>query len=152
MTTSDDGRELIEGFEGLHLKTYICPAGRQTIGYGHTGSDVHSGLTITEEQADQLLDNDLHRFEIAVNNLVTVDISQNIFDALISFAFNLGAGNLQGSHLLMYVNQNNFDAAVKEFPRWDHANGVVVAGLLRRRNAEAAMFSGGDWRSIMNGN
>jgi lysozyme len=151
MTTSSDGIALIKGFEGCKLSAYRDIKGIPTIGTGHTGPDVHMGMTITPDQADQILSNDLHKFEISVNNMVTVDLTQGQFDALVSFAFNLGAGNLHTSTLLKDVNNEDFDDAAQEFLKWDHAGPNVVAGLLRRRKAESAMFAGNDWQAIMNG-
>lgn len=106
----------------------------------HTGPDVKAGLTITQQQAEQLLINDLARFNNGVNALVTVKINQNQFDALISFSYNLGLGSLQQSTLLRLLNAGNFQAAADQFPRWDRAGGKEVAGLLARRNAERALF------------
>ena len=131
---------LIRKFEGLRLKPYRCPAGVPTIGYGHTGPDVKPGLVITQQQADQLLVNDLAKFERGVNALVTVKIKQNQFDALVSFSYNLGLGSLQQSTLLRLLNAGNFQAAADQFLRWNRAGGHVVAGLSRRRAAERDMF------------
>ena len=133
-------RALIEKFEGLRLTAYQDMVGVWTIGYGHTGPDVKAGLTITQQQAEQLLINDLARFNNGVNALVTVKINQNQFDALISFSYNLGLGSLQQSTLLRLLNAGNFQAAADQFPRWDRAGGKEVAGLLARRNAERALF------------
>jgi lysozyme len=129
-----------QAFEGLRLTAYQDMVGVWTIGYGHTGPDVKAGLTITQQQAEQLLINDLARFNNGVNALVTVKINQNQFDALISFSYNLGLGSLQQSTLLRLLNAGNFQAAADQFPRWDRAGGKEVAGLLARRNAERALF------------
>jgi lysozyme len=140
LSCSPRGRALIEKFEGLRLTAYQDMVGVWTIGYGHTGPDVKAGLTITQQQAEQLLINDLARFNNGVNALVTVKINQNQFDALISFSYNLGLGSLQQSTLLRLLNAGNFQAAADQFPRWDRAGGKEVAGLLARRNAERALF------------
>ena len=139
-STSQRGIDLIKLFEGLRLTAYQDMVGVWTIGYGHTGPDVKAGLTITQQQAEQLLINDLARFNNGVNALVTVKINQNQFDALISFSYNLGLGSLQQSTLLRLLNAGNFQAAADQFPRWDRAGGKEVAGLLARRNAERALF------------
>ena len=90
MKISQEGINVIKNFEGCRLKTYADTGGVATIGYGHTGSDVHSGQCISEQEAENLLRKDLERFEKAVNTEVNVSLSQNQFDALVSFAFNVG--------------------------------------------------------------
>lgn len=141
MTTSNRGKELIKKFEGLKLKVYKCPAGIWTVGYGHTGSDVYPGLTINAETAGKLLDEDLRKFERAVDRLVKVSLRQSQFDALVSFTYNLGEGNLEKSTLLRKVNTNPGDPAIaNEFLRWDKAGGKVLAGLTERRKAEAELY------------
>ena len=116
LSCSPRGRALIEKFEGLRLTAYQDMVGVWTIGYGHTGPDVKAGLTITQQQAEQLLINDLARFNNGVNALVTVKINQNQFDALISFSYNLGLGSLQQSTLLRLLNAGNFQAAAILIP------------------------------------
>ena len=138
--TSPRGIGLIKQFEGLRLTAYQDMVGVWTIGYGHTGPDVKPGLTITQQQAEQLLINDLVQFERRVNDLVTVQINQNQFDALVSFAYNLGVGALQKSTLLRLLNAGSYKPAADEFPRWNRAGGNVVAGLTRRRYAERQIF------------
>ena len=140
MQVSPRGRTLIQKFEGLRLTAYQDMVGVWTIGYGHTGPDVKAGMTITLQQAEQLLINDLARFEKGVNALVQTPISQNQFDALVSFSYNLGLGSLQQSTLLRLLNAGNFQAAADQFPRWDHAGGKKVAGLTARRAAERQIF------------
>ena len=100
MQTSEKGLDLIRKYEGLRLAAYVCPGGKLTIGYGHTGPDVTSGKKITAEQANALLVKDVQRFESAVNELVKAPMTQGMFDALISFSFNLGAGSLKSSSSL----------------------------------------------------
>jgi lysozyme len=138
--TSPTGRAMIASFEGLRLTAYQDIVGVWTIGYGHTGPDVKPGLAITRQQADQLLVNDLARFERGVNALVTVRLNQNQFDALVSFSYNLGLSSLQGSTLLRLLNAGNFQAAADQFPRWNRAGGKEVAGLTRRRAEERKLF------------
>lgn len=142
---SDNGLNLIKEFEGLRLQPYRDAVGVPTIGYGNTfyadGRKVTmQDPTITEEVATQLLRLVVVQFERGVSKLVTVDINQNQFDALVSFAYNLGLGNLGKSTLLKRLNQGNFQAAADEMLRWNRAGGRVLRGLVRRREAERALF------------
>jgi lysozyme len=139
-TTSAAMRQMIEAWEGCVLTAYTDAVGVLTIGYGHTGSDVHPGQTVTQVEADTLLANDLHKFEIAVNALVGDATTQNQFDAMVSFAFNLGARALAGSTLLREHKAGDYPAAGAEFPKWDRAGGQELAGLLRRRQGEEAVY------------
>ncbi len=140
-TYDDAGLTLTKGFEGLSLSAYADQGGVWTIGYGHTGPGVHAGLIITQEQADAFLESDVAAAVTAVNRLVTSAINQNQFDALVDFAFNLGIAALSQSTLLRDVNTGNFAAAGPQFLLWDHVHGVVVPGLLRRRQAEETLFN-----------
>lgn len=139
-TYSAKGMALTKQFEGLRLVAYQDQVGVWTIGYGHTGPDVHAGLVITQSQADALLQSDMTHAVACVNQYVTVGINQNQFDALVDFSFNLGCGSLHGSTLLTRINAGEFDLAAEQFLLWDHAGGVVVPGLLMRRQAEMALF------------
>jgi lysozyme len=134
------GLDLVKSFEGLKLRAYLCPANVWTIGFGSTGPHVTPGKVITEAQADGLLQDDLDRFEQAVTRLVTVPLTQNQYDALVSFAFNVGISALERSTLLKRVNAKLFDQARAEFGKWNRAGGRPLAGLTRRRAAEAALF------------
>ena len=140
LSYSKSGLALTEQFEGLRLTAYQDSVGVWTIGYGHTGPDVHPGLTITQMDAEALLLNDVGTAARAVNQLVTVPLNQNEFDALVDFIFNLGKTNFADSTLLQDLNAGNFAGAVGEFQKWDHAGGQVLAGLLKRRVAEASFF------------
>jgi lysozyme len=144
MKTSSNGRALIRNAEGDKLTAYKCPAGILTIGVGHTGRDVRPGQTITQAQSDALLVADLAKFEAAVTRLVKVPLTQNQFDALVSFTFNLGAGALGASTLLKKLNAGDYVGAAVQFTAWDKArvSGVLRAlpGLTKRRAAEAALF------------
>jgi lysozyme len=140
MTYSDNGLALTKGFEGFRADSYQDQVGVWTIGYGHTGPSVHGGQTVTADQADLLLRSDVAAAVTCVNNAVTADISQNQFDALVDFVFNLGCHALLMSTLLRDVNSRQFASAAAQFLLWDHAGGVVVPGLLRRRQAESALF------------
>ena len=134
------GLELIKSFEGCILDAYQDCVGVWTIGYGSTGSHVYPGLSITQQEAEDLLKQDLSRFEKAVSSFVTVPINGNQFDALVSFAYNLGEGALQGSTLLWLLNQGDYAGAADEFLKWASAGGEILAGLVRRRKAERSLF------------
>ena len=142
--TATKGIELIKEFEGCRLTAYKCPAGVWTIGYGHTGTVdgklIGKGMTITAAKATEMLKKDLAEFEAAVNGCVTVPITQNMFDALVSFAFNVGAGALRRSTLLRKLNAKDYDGAAAEFPLWNKAGGKVLNGLVRRRERERQLF------------
>jgi len=142
-TYSDAGFALTKQFEGLRLTAYQDQVGVWTIGYGHTGREVHGGMVITADQADVLLHSDVAAAVACVNRAVTSGISQNQFDALVDFVFNLGCARLLGSTLLRHVNAGEFDLAAPQFLLWDHAGGVVVQGLLKRRQAEMTLFQSG---------
>lgn len=140
MKTSKKGIDLIKQFEGCRLQTYKCSAGVDTIGYGHTGKDVQPAMKITETQAEVLLSGDLTFFENGVNKL-GLPLSQNQFDALVSFAFNLGLGNLQSSTLLKKARINPTDKSIRnEFNKWVNAGGKRIEGLVKRRAAEANLY------------
>ena len=139
-----DGLDLIKKFEGCKLKAYPDPAtggDPWTIGFGHTGPDVFPGLVISQDLADKLLLKDLEKFELGVKNLLKVKVNQYQFASLVSFAFNCGLANLKSSTLLALVNENKPVEAVKQFIRWNKANGKVMAGLTKRREAEALLFA-----------
>lgn len=140
MKTSSTGRDLIRRFEGEKLTTYVCPAGVLTIGVGHTGPDVKRGSSITKEQSDALLVADLHKFEKAVAGAVKVSLTQNQFDACVSLAFNIGAGAFAGSTLVRLLNAGDYKGAAAQFERWTKANGKILTGLVRRRQAEKELF------------
>lgn len=141
---SGDGLALTEQFEGCQLSAYQDEAGVWTIGYGHTGPDVTAGLKITESQAQELLSQDISAAADFVNKVVMVPLSQSEFDALVDFVFNVGRGAFKGSTMLRRLNAGDFSGAAAQFQKWDHAGGKVVAGLLRRRVAEEAMFQADD--------
>ena len=138
MTPSKNCYDLIKEFEGCKLEAYPDPATHGepiTIGVGHTGG-VKLGDVITQEQADEYLVNDVAHAANAVNQMVAVSITQGEFDALCSFAFNLGVGNLRNSTLLRKLNSGNKDSAANQFLVWNMAGGRLMAGLTRRREAE----------------
>lgn len=139
-TINKDGLDLVKGFEGLKLESYLCPAKVWTIGYGSTGSDVGPGLTWTLEQAEARLKKDLETFEKGVENLVKVKITDNQFSALVCFTYNVGLGAFGRSTLLKTLNAGNHQDAANEFLRWNKAGGKELAGLTRRRQAERELF------------
>ena len=139
MKTSNKGIDLIKKFEGCKLKAYKCPAGKLTIGYGHT-NNVRPDDVITEAQAVDLLLRDVLDCEGVINRLVTKTLNQGQFDACISFIFNLGAGNFQRSTLLRKINQGDFAGASREFSRWIYAGGKILNGLKKRREEEKQLF------------
>ena len=145
MQTSAAMRQLIESWEGCQLEPYADAVGVPTIGYGHTGDDVSLGMDpISQEIADQLLAADLQKFEGYVANLCPV-CTQQQFDALVSFTYNLGQGSLAGSSLRRYHNAGDYRDAALEFGKWNHAGGAVLAGLTRRRAGEAEVYSTGNY-------
>ena len=142
MRTSQNGIDLVKRFEGFSPVSYLCPAGVWTIGYGHTAG-VHEGDSIDGDTAEDYLREDLTSAEGAVEKYVKVPLKQWQFDALVSFTFNLGAGNLYSSTLLKKVNRNPDDPSIRqEFEKWVYAGGRMLQGLVERRKAEADMYFG----------
>lgn len=139
MKTSQKGIDLIKQFEGCRLSAYKCPAGVWTIGYGHTYG-VKAGQKISQKQADEFLKEDLKSFEAAVNKYVKVSLTQNQFDALVSFSFNVGSEALRTSTLLRLLNQGKYEEAAEQFDRWVFVSFKKLDGLVRRRKAEKELF------------
>jgi len=139
-TSSRAGLGLIKTFEGCKLTAYLCPAGVWTIGWGRT-TNVKRGDTCTQAQADAWLEQEYDAFERKVRSLVKVPLTANQMGALVSLAYNVGMGALGSSTLLRLLNAGQYDAAAKQFARWNKAGGRVLAGLTRRRAAEAASFA-----------
>jgi len=141
MQTSEQGLALIKQYEGFSAVPYICPAGKNTIGYGHV---IHAGENfpnpISENDAKNLLGDDVKIPEQAVNRLVTAQLNQNQFDALISLIYNIGAGAFENSTLLRVLNLGEYDQAAEQFDRWVYAGGKPADGLIARRGAEKALF------------
>lgn len=139
MKASEKAYSLIRQFEGLRLTAYKCPAGVWTIGYGHT-SGVVPGMTITKEQAEEFLRQDIASAE----NIVSVEclsLRQYQFDAMVSFVFNVGSGNFRKSTLLKKIKANPDDNSIMdEFLRWVYSKGVVLPGLQKRRLAEMRLY------------
>jgi lysozyme len=154
---SEAGIQLIKSFEGCHRSPYRCPAALWTIGYGHVlypdqarlktpertayPLNAEHNRTFEYDEIDSILEKDLERFEAGVLRLCpSAADSQSQFDAIVSFSFNVGLGNLQASTLRMKYNRGEFEGAADEFLKWRKSNGVVLAGLVRRREAERALF------------
>jgi len=141
MQYSKQGMALTEQFEECRLVAYKpTPTDPWTIGWGHTVG-VEDGMTCSQAQADQWLLDDVGFAVNAVNQMVKIGLTQDEFDALVDFVFNVGIGNFARSTLLADINANNIQAAIGEFDKWDMASGRVLAGLWRRRDAERALFT-----------
>lgn len=140
MRTSNEGLNLIKKYECLRLEAYLCPAGVWTIGWGHT-KGVQKGDKITAYMADAYLTSDVMQAESDIKGCVTVPLTQNQFDALVSFTFNVGVGHLRSSTLLKKVNaQAPKEEIMDEFRRWVYADGEVLDGLVARRESEAQLW------------
>ena len=148
MNTSELGISFIESFEKFSPTIYTDQGGKPTIGFGHLVEPTESFPDpITEDTANAIMQADLCTAEDCINSNVTVTLSQNQFDALVSFTFNVGIGNFQNSTLLKLLNSDNIEACSQQFLRWDHVNGVESAGLLARRKAEENIFSNGVYQN-----
>lgn len=140
MRASDRVREFIKKHEALRLKAYKCPAGVWTIGYGHT-KGVSPSDVITLQQAEKFFNEDVKSSEISVLRLVRKPLTQNQFDALVSFVFNIGAGKFQDSTLLRIINTNPNDQDIdRQFKRWVYSKGVILPGLKTRREEESKIY------------
>lgn len=147
MNISQKGVDLVKHFEGLFLNAYLCPANVWTIGYGHTGikhndGTVRAGRKVTKQQAEQLLADDLNaKYAPDVRRFIAVPLTQDQFDALVSFHFNTGA--LGKSTLRRKLNAGDYSGAATEFAKWTRGGGKVLPGLVRRRRAERKLFESG---------
>jgi len=145
MKTGAAGLEVIKSFEGWSATPYLCPADIPTIGYGSTWGMNGKRITmkhraITKPEGDDLVRRELGHIERAIDVLITASLNQNQYDALVSFAYNLGTGNLQASTLRRKINLEDYDGAADEFPKWRKAGGRVLPGLVRRRAVERELF------------
>jgi lysozyme len=140
MKTSENGLQFVKSWEGCKLEPYDDGAGYKTVGVGHKLLDGEPVEPITDKQAVTYLINDIVVAENAVNDLVDEDLSQNEFDALVSFTFNLGRTSLANSHALTYLNNGNHAACADALLNWNHIDGKVSEGLTRRRAAERILF------------
>jgi lysozyme len=156
MKTSKMGRGFISKWEGLKARKYICPAGKPTIGVGHllTAEELRTGFIkignekidwrkgLTWDQVDDLLSQDLVRFESAVNSANMI-MSQHEFDALVSLSFNIGVSAFKRSTLYKILLEKRREEIPAQIKRWNRAGGQVMKGLIRRRNAEIELFNNG---------
>ena len=147
MKISLEGLSLIKRFEGCRLESYKCSANVLTIGYGHT-SGVKETDTITQDEADKLLQEDVEQFEKYVDDNVTVELGQSQFDALVAWTFNLGVGNLRESTMLKKLNSEDYASVPSEMKRWNKAGGKTLDGLIRRRKAESLLFESKEWHQV----
>ncbi|MEM9003348.1 MAG: lysozyme [Cyanobacteria bacterium P01_F01_bin.86] len=150
---NSDGLRIVKDFEGRELRAYQDSVGVWTIGYGHTAAagppTVYAGQTITEAEAEAILQRDLEKFERGVRDVVKVPLNSNQFSALVSFSFNVGVGALANSTLLRKLNARDYQGAANEFPRWVKAGGQTLQGLVRRRDAERALFLSQDYTRFL---
>lgn len=151
MKMGPEGLALLKSFEGWRAKAYRDSVGVLTIGYGHTSMagppTVKRGMTITKAEGEKILKRDLKKYEQAVSDAVKVDLSQEQFDALVSFTYNVGPGNWRKSSVLRMVNAGRFDAVPARLMLWNKAGGRVLRGLTRRRAAEGELFASGSKES-----
>ena len=147
MKISEEGKALIKKFEGCKLEAYKCPAGVWSIGFGFT-KDVQEGDVWSQTHAEEMLEIELEEYEGYINDLVDVPLEQHQFDALVAWVYNLGAGNLISSTLLIKLNAKEYADIPHEIQRWNKAAGEVLEGLVRRRKAEALLFEGKDWSEV----
>tara|TARA_Y100000114_G_C11731736_1_gene313995 strand:+ start:340 stop:798 length:459 start_codon:yes stop_codon:yes gene_type:complete len=147
MAISAEGKSLIKKFEGCMLDAYKCPAGKWTIGYGHV-KNVKEGDTWSQDHAEYMLDCELEEYEGYINDMVDIQLNQNQFDALVCWIYNLGPTNFRTSTLRKKLQYETIDECPREIRRWNKANGKVLDGLVRRREAEALLFQGLDWYDI----
>ena len=144
MNMTEDGLALIRACEGFRAKAYRDAVGVWTIGYGHTSMagapEVSAGLEISRAEAEKILARDVDGFARGVAKLVTVQLNDNEFSALVSFAYNAGLGNFAASSVLKAVNAGDRAAVPRRLQLWVKAGGRVLPGLVKRRAAEAALF------------
>ena len=151
MEISQEGLALIKRFEGCSLTSYLCQANVPTIGYGSTRG-VEMGMEISQERADALLLEDVADFEEAVNECVKVPLTQNQFDSIVAWCFNIGKNAMRNSTLLKVLNNSEYQKVPSEMKRWNKVtvNGekVVSDGLMRRREAESLLFKDEPWHEV----
>jgi lysozyme len=147
MNISEEGISLIKKFEGCELEAYKCAAGVWTIGYGHT-KDVTEGMEITQAEAETMLKDELLDYCNYVDMYVQVPLEQNQFDALVSWTYNLGPTNLKSSTMLKVLNTGKYEDVPEQIKRWNKANGKMLDGLIRRREAESLMFQNKEWYEV----
>lgn len=145
MKTSERGIDLLKVLEegkGFSSKSYICSAGKRTIGYGHVIlPDDNIIEPITEDQAEDILEKDVELAENAINKYVKVPLSQNQFDALVCFVFNVGRTNFKTSTLLKFINEQLWDKIPNQFMRWVYHDKTLIKGLENRRKIEVRLWN-----------
>lgn len=147
MQMNEEGLALIRQFEGFRAQAYRDAVGVWTIGFGHTSMAgppaVTRGMTVNQAEAETILARDVAQFAEALRKLITVELNDSQFSALVSFAYNVGIGNVRASSVLRAVNARDFGAVPRRLQLWTKAGGRVLPGLVRRRAAEAALFATG---------
>lgn len=146
MKTSQKGIDLIKEFEGFRKEAYLCPGLVWTIGYGHT-KGVRQGDVITEREAEQFLRENLQDAEDIVDRMITAEIDQNQFDALVSLVYNIGSGNFHDSTIRRLINEGCLDIRKLEhaWKMWKKSRGKTLSGLIRRREAEFNLYKKDLW-------
>ena len=147
MKISEEGISLIKNYEGCRLEAYQDSVGIWTIGYGVI-KGVKEGDKINQEEADHLLQEELPEYEGYINDMIKVPLEQCQFDALVCWVYNLGPNNLKDSTLLRILNEGDYNGVPEQIKRWNKAGGTVLAGLVKRRSAEADLFQGKEWERI----
>ena len=147
MQLSKTGIELLKHFEGCELKAYQDSVGVWTIGYGHT-KGIYEGLEITQSEAEKMLVDELPEYEGYITDKIVPRLQQHEFDALVCWVYNLGPTNLKESTLLRILNEGNYDGVPEQIKRWNKAGGVILGGLVKRREAEANLFEGKEWSKV----
>jgi lysozyme len=147
MQISEEGISLIKSYEGCRLEAYQDSVGVWTIGYGHT-KDVKEGDKINQDEAEYLLQEEMIEYEGYINDMVEVPLDQCQFDALVCWVYNLGPTNLKNSTLLKVLNEGDYDGVPEQIKRWNKAGGVILGGLVKRREAEANLFQGKEWDKL----
>lgn len=139
MKISQNGINLIKKWEGFRSHAYLCPSGVWTCGYGTTRG-VTANTIFDEKTAEKFLYQDITSFEVALNSLVKVPLTQNQYDALLSLMYNIGVGAFKNSTLLKDLNARNYYLAGHEFSRWVYSGNNVLQGLVNRRKDEFSLF------------
>ena len=147
MNISEEGILLIKNYEGCCLEAYQDSVGVWTIGFGHI-KDVKEGDKINQDEAEHLLKEEMPEYEGYINNMVEVPLEQCQFDSLVCWVYNLGPTNLKESTLLRILNEGDYGGVPEQIKRWNKAGGEVLAGLVKRRQAEANLFEGKEWEKI----
>ena len=148
MQLSKTGIELLKHFEGCELKAYQDSVGVWTIGYGHT-KGIYEGLEITQSEAEKMLIDELPEYEGYITDKIVPRLQQHEYDALVCWVYNLGPTNLSSSTMLKKLNAGEFKEVPFQMKRWDKAGGQPLLGLTRRRNAEALLFKGEQWKDYL---